>query len=258
MGKFKVGDRVRRTVLSDWPKQYGVVGEEYTVLEVTSSGNLTVIPGGEGAMSSCFELIPAAPLTIVEGRYYRTRDGRKVGPAYIRGGTTTFGGSGNWASAVWTDNGRQASREDLVTETPNDIIAEWVDEPAQPAQPAEPATDEAVPATKFKAGDVVRRAGVPKSESRLRITEVVSEDNYTVEWIVGGPGSTHRWRAYELELATTTAPANDNDTRPLIKTPNAYGFELARFGNYVWVDIGQKSPITVLATNIQATNVKAA
>lgn len=50
------------------------------------------------------------------------------------------------------------------------------------------------------------------------------------------------------------APANDN-TKPtgtLVKTRQGYGFEVARHGNYAWVDMGQKAPVTLRVEDITA------
>jgi hypothetical protein len=57
MNKFKVGDTVRRTNISLWPKEYGIKGAEYEVLERTSLGNIVVIKGSRGADPDSFELV---------------------------------------------------------------------------------------------------------------------------------------------------------------------------------------------------------
>ena len=91
-------------------------------------------------------------LKFKSGKFYKTRDGRKVGPAFVTGSTTTFGEKENWSSAVWTDTGRQSTRDDTTTELANDIIAEWVDEPAV----AVAASNSNATKPKFKVGDRVR------------------------------------------------------------------------------------------------------
>ena len=73
-------------------------------------------------------------LKIQSGRYYRTRDGRKVGPMCI-------GRDGEYSGFPWTDKGPNAfgrwsdEGEDgetcMMGETDGDLIAEWQDD--QPA-----------------------------------------------------------------------------------------------------------------------------
>lgn len=69
-------------------------------------------------------------MEIIEGKFYKTRDGRKVGPAFISpfAMTATFGSKGNHESGVWVDTGRAAPKYS-EEEWPNDIVAEWQDEP---------------------------------------------------------------------------------------------------------------------------------
>ncbi|TGR71385.1 hypothetical protein EN837_08190 [bacterium M00.F.Ca.ET.194.01.1.1] len=92
-----------------------------------------------------------ATLKIEAGKFYKTRDGQKVGPAFISANVATFGSSDNYASAVWSDDGRSSSRYDKLSLKDNDIIAEWIDEPM-----AKPSNDNARP--KFKVGDRVKLA----------------------------------------------------------------------------------------------------
>ncbi|RVO41329.1 hypothetical protein CN093_08675 [Sinorhizobium meliloti] len=161
------------------------------------------------------EAQPAA-LVVKAGKYYRTRDGRKVGPMFLSDDQETaypFGGEiegepgADWytADGNWWCDGSEAER---------DIIVEWVDEHAAKATvgaqvdtiaeeygPVVAASnDNAKP--KFKVGDIVKRSGNYAPHQRMRVVEVVNPDSFTVEWLDGGPGSTHGWRAYELELAT--------------------------------------------------------
>ena len=94
---------------------------------------------------------PPATLKIEAGKFYKTRDGRKVGPAFISGTIATFGSTSNHASAVWSDDGRSSNRDDKTSLKDKDIIAEWIDEPAAKA---EASNDNAQP--KFKIGDAVK------------------------------------------------------------------------------------------------------
>ena len=76
--KFKVGDRVRRVTPSEWPNKFGEVGKEYTV-KGFNCGHVVIFDGCPGAGEQYFELVSPS-LRIEEGKFYKTRDGRKVGP----------------------------------------------------------------------------------------------------------------------------------------------------------------------------------
>lgn len=54
MGKFQVGQWVRRVEPSDWPEQYGVVGEVYKVLKANPH-SIVVIEGQSAATAAAFE-----------------------------------------------------------------------------------------------------------------------------------------------------------------------------------------------------------
>ncbi|MBB5664785.1 hypothetical protein GGE68_002982 [Rhizobium leguminosarum] len=159
----KVGDRVR--LVKDARSTTGAIGKTATI----SSWSGKLVDNGEYLLNidppvnyetmasprnltratiDCFEPLPVFALEA--GKFYKTRDGRKVGPAFVTGSTTTFGEKGNWSSAVWTDTGRQSTRDDTTTELANDIVAEWIDEPTTTAS-----NDNAAPA-KFRAGDWVK------------------------------------------------------------------------------------------------------
>ncbi len=104
-----------------------------------STGNHTT---GPAWLIENFEPVVVEPaLTIEAGKFYRTRDGRRVGPAIISHEVdiATFG-TGGHMSAVCVDNGRQSARDDTTTERSGDIVAEWVDPKPEP---------------KFKKGDRV-------------------------------------------------------------------------------------------------------
>lgn len=128
--KFKVGDRVR--VVNNHTDRLDCTGQEGVVRSADDDGDVVVRLADGDRFFKESELEPAA-LTIQAGRYYRTRDGRKVGPMR----ETLYG---QWVdtkrtitSYGWSDNGTfiagATSRLDL--------IAEWVDEPT----PAKPAND---------------------------------------------------------------------------------------------------------------------
>lgn len=295
MGKFKVGDRVRRIEESMWPAQYGVVGEEYTVLDISATGMLVIFDGCTGAMPSAFELVERpwqpkvgdrvrftdacskgwwfgphtgnkegeirldygadyefqdgrfevstgdsfgivglehieplpvaaeaqlAALTIQTGKFYKTRDGRKVGPiGPNEGGLQGYPwqDDSSW-SDCWTADGRYYADE---VDSDHDLIAEWVDEPA-PAVAATASNDNAAP--KFKVGD------------RVQISEgapYILDENQRAGEIIGPArkGSRGIWRVYidnydddlafeESELTLTTAAPQQSTagfTIPLVE-----------------------------------------
>ena len=128
MTKFKVGDRVRAvdgTAIL-------VKDREYTVVAPTDIGpahHVFVNTGANGVLNytdDFFELVAAAPaaatLTVEEGKFYRTRDGRKVGPVdeWREGAFREKEGDGRF----WHTNG-----EGQVDAVGEDLVAEWVDEP---------------------------------------------------------------------------------------------------------------------------------
>jgi hypothetical protein len=145
----KVGERVRRVA-----KGYS------TVCPIGFETEITKIEGGRiwyidvdgdeassGAGSSVWEPVVApattAPLTIEAGKFYRTRDGRKVGPMILDQDECDAGGL-PWSMGdlrAWHADGR---RYDAANIPSDDLVAEWVEEPAA-----------AEPAPKFKVGDRV-------------------------------------------------------------------------------------------------------
>jgi len=69
--EFKVGDRVRRVTTSYYPKEFGVLGEVYTVLQAhAGGGGIEVIPGYRGASQSAFELVEGQPPEYEVGKSY--------------------------------------------------------------------------------------------------------------------------------------------------------------------------------------------
>lgn len=143
MAKFKVGDRARRIKRSNGDGMD--VGTEWVVAGFKKylSDDYLVFEGGRNGNAENFEPVAVAPATatlkIEAGKFYKTRDGRKVGPAFVDGSIATFGWKGDHTSAVWAKNGRGSANSDTTTELAKDIVAEWVDEPVAPA-PTAPAT----------------------------------------------------------------------------------------------------------------------
>lgn len=136
--QFKVGDRVRFTdeCSEHWwfgPHTKNKEGE--IVSPDTSFGYKwrVRIGGSYGYVDD--DHIEPVTLTIREGHYYRTRDGRKVGPAVCDCDLYFVGG------LLYRSDGRfygAAGPYHL------DIISEWVDDPAAPAAPTD-ATGYTVP-----------------------------------------------------------------------------------------------------------------
>lgn len=116
MAKFKVGDRVR------FKKSYptSVAGCETVVVAVTNWGVQVDTPSYGRSTESPDSLEPA--FTVREGKFYRTRDGRKVGPITRMG----------FKELVWESNDCYYDEDGraLYLESTNDLIAEWVDDPA--------------------------------------------------------------------------------------------------------------------------------
>lgn len=137
MSKFKVGDRVRAIDSTSILK----IGSEHVVESINGRGWVEIKVPGFGRLDyggEYFELVepePTAPLTIQAGKFYKTRDGRKVGPM-------RSSGRGYLITDFWhyAKDGEccylGVSGSDTHPE--HDLIAEWVDEPAAEPQPAIP------------------------------------------------------------------------------------------------------------------------
>lgn len=164
----RIGERVRFVRdNTDGGAKYGAKGDVVTVMsegsdiancEVdVSSSHLTWNPG---AYLSDLEPLPvaapqpAAALKIEAGKFYRTRDGRKVGPL------TTTDNNEFWPFR-WPDqtmyykaDGFSCPGSARLHRDEDDLIAEWVDEPVAVAAPAAAeASNDNKP--KFKVGDRV-------------------------------------------------------------------------------------------------------
>ena len=194
---FKVGDRVR--VLSDY-LPWASADEIGTVEDVNTRDRDCFVKFETERMGDHtwyvrwdnLELAPA--LTIEVGKFYRTRDGRKVGPMRCvrpRLGKFCFVDETDaaWAVDGAFDIGGNPSETDL--------IAEWVDEPS---------SNDNQPVAEQQDGAVY-----------IDVTNA-------------GPSQLHVAKG------------------PLVRLNKGYyGYELARYGDYVWVEIGQKAPIVMRA-----------
>ncbi len=147
-----------------------------------------------------------ATLKIEEGKFYKTRDGRKVGPAFVSGNIATFGSRSNHASAVWSDDGRSSYRGDKTSLKDNDIVAEWIDAPEAKANPS---NDNSQP--KFKVGDRVkivsnsRESYLDKSIGSFFTIKTKDGPNNT-GWSGPSEENPYWWPAQDLELANITSP----------------------------------------------------
>jgi ribosomal protein L7/L12 len=201
MGEFKKGDEVRLIKSEDYNGngRYGKTGEIGTVIRYDAIDHAYYVDFIESGQwwAKASNLEPsAATLKIEAGKFYKTRDGRKVGPAFISGNIATFGSTGNYASAVWADDGRSSSRDDKLSLKDNDIIAEWIDEPV-----AKASNDNAEP--KFNIGDRVRVvkdgfiSGGSGHSAKIGDEFVLREMNPTkIFWRTDGPD----FYEHEIEL----------------------------------------------------------
>jgi hypothetical protein len=152
-----------------------------------------------------------APLKIEEGKYYRTRDGRKVGPAVPNHIAPI--------SYPWNipyDGAYHAYRVDGTSciDDKDDVVAEWQDEPA-----ADEATVPAAP--KFKVGDRVRFITDYPQHSALHSDDVLTiiADNGDGSVEVVYPGGLEQSVAMDdLDLVSPIA-TNDNQV-PVATTLN--------------------------------------
>ncbi|MCD4512516.1 hypothetical protein LQT97_14915 [Brucella pseudogrignonensis] len=206
MGNLKVGDKVRSLVT-----QIDVRAGELYEVKTVDDGDVWVIDdvGDHFYLTADeFEILPVvaesaedkSAFKIEAGKYYRTRDGRKVGPIENRkreDAEHPF--IWNWpdgrGNRIYKPDGTNYSDRN------DDLIAEWVDEPVKAAAPV-----------------------------------AVQQD---------APELT-------VKLSFDAADVTNAIKSTLLKTNQGYGFEIARHGDYVWVDTGKKAPIVLKATDVQA------
>ncbi|WP_247997702.1 hypothetical protein [Brucella tritici] len=138
---FKVGDRVRLKHAKSTGTIKNIPGDGWRD-EPSYAVNWDWYPDRDLTVTTYESEIELASLTIETGKFYRTRDGRKVGPMRRYNGgwlyeTDDYG-------RMWRDDGMRYYEESRGDGS--DLIAEWVDESAsndnQPVatQPA-PSTD---------------------------------------------------------------------------------------------------------------------
>lgn len=188
---FKVGGRVR--LIKDGLSTTGAVGKLATI-KSWSSGNVmdrgqylldidgpvdyktpSVTPQHTRAGPECFELLPPS-FTLEAGKYYRTRDGRKVGPMVNFGWKDGYPWSTySTKDTYYSDSGQAQGSGDV-----NNLVAEWSDEPKH--DPADKPADEKSPGEASVHTDkivkIVFDADTSKMEAKLdRVIEKLERIN---------------------------------------------------------------------------------
>jgi len=230
--KPKVGDRVRFTDKCDKHWWFGphTRHKEGVIVGSTSwdgfgeGVEFDVNVDGEGTGHVALEQIeplpvvaqaqPAAtpaPLQIQAGGFYKTRDGRKVGPMKASSWGGFYDESRSITAQRWEKDGSYIAGQT----TQLDLIAEWLDDPAAPAATEAASNDNAEPATpKFKVGDrVVCRNYLSDGEDCYGTVSDVSVDGrrvYADDWTVGDPSG--YLSADELVIVNPAHPTHTNLT----------------------------------------------
>lgn len=172
----------------------------YTSCAAAEVDNLADEYGAPDSGHTLGDILAAAlrkPLTIHAGRYYKTRDGRKVGPMQNCGYYWRIDGDGEGNPGHYTKDGISAFEGILPRDEVRhvfDLIAEWHDEPA---------------ASKFKVGDRVKTdGGYTFDPGTGTIDAVYSHDDdlfsVKVDGQFGGSWS-YRTKSLSLALPTTIA-----------------------------------------------------
>lgn len=209
MSKFKKGDRVRLLQVNGI-ERYGRQGEEGTILVADDGANDSRVAfdksGTWYAPWDYLEPVVVAPATatlqIEAGKFYKTRDGRKVGPLVVQDGFHMVEGY-HYAS-----NGECCylgmSGDDPYPD--RDLVAEWIDEPSVPAPAPTPR-----PAILPEVGDTVLVTGEVTS-----ITTIASGTHYgvTLQTASGNSISLHFNAGDLIIIPPTEGTDSDNDNAP--------------------------------------------
>ena len=150
MGKFKKGDRVQGNSGYTFDPSSG------TITDVRENKTVYVEVDGQPGRAWCYrknqlKLIKSESTTfkIEAGKFYKTLDGRKVGPmAAWPDEEDCFKSSDLLRGGLWKTDGGSYFKG--ASDSPA-LIAEWVDEPAAKASTSTPSNDNAKP--KLKVGD---------------------------------------------------------------------------------------------------------
>jgi len=240
---FAVGDKVRVVVDGSEPggsNHAADIGEEFTVTEIYDTGETEIHTDKWYFYPHEIEPVavapqPQPPLTITAGKFYRTRDGRKVGPATDDEGDFDVGG---W---LYTNDGKFIGAEDNV-DYRHHIIAEWIDEPATSAtDPIFEWTDEPILDTsttgftvpldapefgggaRFKVGDRVEIVGCTGCKTRFNGSQFTidsDEGDFGGEksWSGKDNKSPYRFKESELRLVAEATSSKDTINRvPWVK-----------------------------------------
>lgn len=233
----RVGERVRvinSVVVTHWnefwAKENGVklsLGDFVYVtnfipdyLRGTSAVEITARQNGSGPrwLLDKFEPIlttttPEQPATfkIEEGKFYKTRDGRKIGPMVVAQGR---GKPWPWKSRYglniyyFKENGFSCPGSAHLHRDTDDIVAEWIDEPVTESSTTTAGNDNTQP--KFKASDRVKCLKSYPGQFTDGKEYVVSADHFgreyeSVKVKVDDAGSTENgWLPEFFELVTPT------------------------------------------------------
>lgn len=197
----KVGERVRVIYGHRWNGEGELVkvSDFDCFIVLMKSGERSGREGGFMIKDLEPILTPEQPATlkIKAGRFYKTRDGRKVGPMSAWHGLGS--GEYHWTNVDDPEKGR-LWREDgtsgrLMPE--HDLIAEWIDEPVAKASTTKPSNDNATP--KFKVGDMIRHKTL-KYEGVVEA--VLNEETVRTHWTKEGWGANDP--VEDIELINTT------------------------------------------------------
>lgn len=192
----RVGERVR-IVNPRHDFKCGHKGREFTVAEQQESYE------GEPAFVGCPESRPyiwttselepvaavvatteqPATLKIEAGKFYKTRDGRKVGPIVVaqgRGEPWPWKSCYGWNTYYLKEDGFSCPGSIHNHRDADDLIAEWIDEPV-----AKPSNDNAKP--KFKVGDRVKRFRGNNPGSKVGHEATISKIEDISGWDEDGP-----------------------------------------------------------------------
>ncbi|MGF0520616.1 hypothetical protein ACQEDT_03815 [Agrobacterium pusense] len=229
MGKFKKGDFVRvkpgnGTALLKDGLIYEVLGhsdKDHPILAVCTRNGTRINLDYDTKRFTLYRTAPEQPATlkIEAGKFYKTRDGRKVGPVRLK---ATHGSDGPYRiDGLWNylENGLVGSISN--GDHKDDLIAEWIDKPA-----AKPSNDNAKP--NFKVGDLIRHKTL-KFEGVVK--EVVNQRTVRTHWTKEGWGATDPIDSIELitpPTPTTTIVALIENGQPKpSSTPHVHASTVA-------------------------------
>jgi hypothetical protein len=188
---------------SYWRRREGeLINNEFVVTKITD--NYTYYsnrPGGGGPMIE-FKFIKPAALTVEAGKFYKTHDGRKVGPMLkISDGVfsgkgaviTSTGGTKTMSPQKYIESGAVYMQRN--GEEDDALIAEWIDEPA--VATAKP---------KFKVGDIVKFRDDYSSSARGKKAVVINVSTWGIQVDLGGHDGVSTESPDSLVLFSTILP----------------------------------------------------